>query len=449
MHNSIDPSFRTETGRSNTQELIFTENNSVMRVGTAGSEDTGRSQTYQFFHGSEVAFYQNAETVMLGIMQTIPDIPDTMAFFESTGNGMSGWFYDECTAAEQGRGNSQLFFIPWWQNPEYMKQIPDNYILIPQPDGQWGDEIQEQQAYGLSVEQLYWRRNYIDNYCGRDLFKFKQEYPGCMKDAFLASGFPVFNQLILEQIDKTMTTYPRKEAIFIRNEIHFTSGGWLKIWQMPLKDYTNRYAIFADTGGKWSGADYYSAHVYDRINKEIVATIHEHFEPYEFAKFLFILGKFYDTALVCIEVNRQKSETESNGISVLDNILQKYRYPNLYVRNVYDQTNKYTDTHYGFHTTAETKQLLIDRGLRYVNQESTVIKINDKDTVHELKTFVVLNTDGKATYGASEKAHDDRVISFLGVLLISDDMPEPRKRPSTAKKNKSVKGENPTEMLGR
>jgi hypothetical protein len=53
------------------------ENGSGYSVGTAGSAQIGREMTVQLFHGSEVAFYENAEQLSTGLMQTVADAPGT------------------------------------------------------------------------------------------------------------------------------------------------------------------------------------------------------------------------------------------------------------------------------------------------------------------------------------------------------------------------------------
>src|SRR6266403_2300072 len=50
------------TGAANAKELSFEALESGYAVGTAGAKATGRSQTVQLFHGSEVAFWPNAKT---------------------------------------------------------------------------------------------------------------------------------------------------------------------------------------------------------------------------------------------------------------------------------------------------------------------------------------------------------------------------------------------------
>jgi hypothetical protein len=452
MHHQTSSVYRTETQKVNANELIFSETNSFMRIGTAGNDALGRYATFNFLHCSEAAYYPNADVVMLGLLQAVPDFWNTMVTVESTGNGMSGHFYNECEKARKGETDKRLLFLSWHEFPEYIKPLPNDVKFIPQTDGKWGNELQYMKDHNLSVEQLYWRRCKIDNYCNGDLFKFMQEYPATLEECFLASGFPVFDQIILKKIDDKHTNPPIGEYIIDKNkngkpEVRPAAGGYIKIWKHPVRGWSDRYVAFADTGGKWQGADFYSVHIYDRVEREVVCTLHGHFDAYLFAWYLFIIATHYDKAKVVIEINKWSSETEQNGISVMDNIRAKYRYGNLYMRNVYDQTNKIIDTHYGFHTNSDTKQLLIDRGKRYINDESDTIKINDKNTVKEMKTYIISIKNGASVYEAAQGAKDDRVISFLGALLIADQMtpPELIKIP---KRRKTAISDNPLLKLG-
>ena len=49
--------------------LNFPKLDSDYSIGTAGTEGTGRSETVQFFHGSEVAFWENAASHGAGALQ--------------------------------------------------------------------------------------------------------------------------------------------------------------------------------------------------------------------------------------------------------------------------------------------------------------------------------------------------------------------------------------------
>ena len=58
---------RPHAGKSNDNELLFDKLDSGYVVATAGNrKGIGRGRTFQFFHGSEVAFWDNANEIMAG-----------------------------------------------------------------------------------------------------------------------------------------------------------------------------------------------------------------------------------------------------------------------------------------------------------------------------------------------------------------------------------------------
>ena len=134
---------------NNSRELKFGDIDCSYRVGTAGTEGLGRSETIQLFHGSEVAHWPHAETYAAGVLQAVPDADGTEVWLESTANGPAGLFYTLCTRAEAGIGEFQMAFIPWFVHAEYKKSAPRDWL----PDGDWRDYGENN---GLTQSQLYW-----------------------------------------------------------------------------------------------------------------------------------------------------------------------------------------------------------------------------------------------------------------------------------------------------
>lgn len=167
------------TGAANAKELSFEALESGYAVGTAGAKATGRSQTVQLFHGSEVAFWPNAKTHFAGVVQAIPDLPGTEIVLESTANGVGGEFHERWQQAEAGIGDYEAIFISWFWQDEYRRDVPEGFQL---------DE--EEQAYAdahkLTLEQMVWRRAKIAEL--KDPLLFKQEYPATADEAFQLTG---------------------------------------------------------------------------------------------------------------------------------------------------------------------------------------------------------------------------------------------------------------------
>lgn len=178
-HDNCPALVKPATGASNAKELNFSALDSGYKVGTAGNKGVGRSSTVQLFHGSEVGFWPNAQAHAAGILQAIPDAPGTEAFLESTANGIGNFFHQQWQAAEAGQSEYIAIFVPWYWQPEYRKDVPAGFELT-------SDEAAYRSAYGLTLDQMLWRRLKIVEL--RDPALFKQEYPATAAEAFQVSG---------------------------------------------------------------------------------------------------------------------------------------------------------------------------------------------------------------------------------------------------------------------
>lgn len=182
-HSHCPDLVRPVTGAANAKELSFEKLESGYAVGTAGAKATGRSQTVQLFHGSEVAFWPNAKTHFAGVVQAIPDLPGTEIVLESTANGVGGEFHERWQQAETGRGDYEAIFIPWFWDSGYRREVPAGFTLD-EDDQAYAD------AHGLSLEQMVWRRAKIEEL--KDELLFKQEYPATADEAFQLTGHDSF-----------------------------------------------------------------------------------------------------------------------------------------------------------------------------------------------------------------------------------------------------------------
>lgn len=167
------------TSTSNAKELTFDRLDSGYKVATAGSKGAGRSSTIQYFHGSEVAYWPNAEKHAAGALQAVPNEPGTEVILESTSDGPSGYFYEICKAAEAGQGDFILIFVPWHWQREYRQAPPADF-----------KPTEEEKAYAakfdLDWEQIAWRRAKIVELRGAE--NFRREYPSDVQEAFTADA---------------------------------------------------------------------------------------------------------------------------------------------------------------------------------------------------------------------------------------------------------------------
>jgi len=184
-HENCPGPVKPSTSASNAKELHFDKLDAGYKVGTAGNKAVGRSSTVQLFHGSEVAFWPNAQQHAAGILQAIPDEPGTEVFKESTANGVGNYFHKEWQDAEAGLSEYIAIFVPWYWSAEYRKEVPEGFTLD-------ADDEQYMEAYGLDMEQMAWRRAKIIEL--KDPILFKQEYPATAAEAFQVSGVDPYIQ---------------------------------------------------------------------------------------------------------------------------------------------------------------------------------------------------------------------------------------------------------------
>ena len=167
---------------SNATLTSYPEFDSESIIATAGSKEAGRGGTYTDFHGSEVAFWKDAEKIIAGAMQGgNPDV-----ILESTPNGAQGYFYERCMEAIQGNGVWKLHFYPWWWDSEYRVELEEGETL-----DYTDDERRLVEKHGLTAEQVKWRRG-KQNELKR---LFIQEYPEDAYTCFLTSGNSYFGDI--------------------------------------------------------------------------------------------------------------------------------------------------------------------------------------------------------------------------------------------------------------
>lgn len=176
-HTNCPDLVRPATGASSEKELSFAQLDSGYKVGTAGNKNAGRSSTIQYFHGSEVASWANADEIFAGAVQAVPNMPGTEIILEST--AMFGTrFHQEWQSAEAGEGEYEAVFVPWFWQGEYQTTPPADF-------SQDDEEEEYARLYKLNDAQIFWRRNKIVEL--KSAHTFKREYPATAAEAFEAA----------------------------------------------------------------------------------------------------------------------------------------------------------------------------------------------------------------------------------------------------------------------
>lgn len=396
---------------NNRREFHFENLNSRWRVSTAGGKGVGRSKTLNFFHGSEAAFWDNLREILTGLNPALTK--DSIQALESTANG-----FNEFKELWDADNNWENLFYEWWETPEYRlsfesdqkeKEFKENVITA---TAGTNDPNSVRWAYfrcrwlvdtiGLDWNQVYWYYSQWKDYKG----DIKQEYPCTAEESFLATGKPVFD---IEQVTQRKKVTDGRPPInvglftyeYIGEKIIDKSIKWVDDENGPIAIYEDKkekypYVIGGDTSG--DGSDFFASHVLENITGNQVAVVHHQYDEDLYAKQMYCLGKYYNTALIGIEIN----------FSTYPNMeLTRLNYPKLYVREVPDTYTGQIQKKFGFRTSTMTRPAIIANLVEIVRDHIELI--NDSKTLGEMITFVK-NEKGKPE--AQEGKHDDLILSL-------------------------------------
>ncbi len=424
---------------SNAKELLFDTRDgkgfgSRIKCFTAGGDAIGRSDTIQNLHISEYALWAgDKKDTLNGLMQAIPNNPDTLVVIESTANGYDH-FKELWDMAVSGENDFVPVFCAWYEMPDYRMPSDELGELT-------ADEKEQKELYKLDNEQIAWRRWCIKNNCANDINLFKQEYPSNPEEAFLTSGECLFDKVsIITQIERVRplaTAQKRGEfhykkiitPIEVKGEVVGTEeeltdivfvetpNGLITLHELAkVIDKNNGqiwkepYALAGDTAGE--GSDYYTGKVVSVMGGRTVATLRkQHIDEDKYADQMYCLGKYYHWALIGIETNYSRVPMRR---------LEALKYPNLYLRERLDQHNDELTKISGFQTTKATKPIIISN-LIALMRENPAVEC-DIDTLKEMLTFV-RKENGKQE--AQQGYHDDLVMAKAIANFIASQQGEP------------------------
>lgn len=390
-------------------------------------EGKGRSDTINFFHGSEVAFWEANADVVSSALQAVPLAAETFAFLESTANGVGGYFYDEWQLSKKGESAFTPLFFAWHEHPEY--ELPG---IVGVYDDEEKELVEIFRGKGYPLEswdrKILWRREKKKEF-RTEPQKFYQEYPKDDMEAFLSSGRPVFDTRILMEMERIALKQP--DPIFgalIPNPDGTSKDKFLletykrvfqdqdptplKIWSLPVGDDPNthqvarKYTIGIDVSeGKLESSsdkkenDWSVIDVMDISNLKTVARWRGHIDPDLLGEIAFALGTYYNNALIAVEVN-------NHGISTAQSLRNKF-YRNLYQReSSEDEQFQVRTTKFGWMTNKTTKPVAINEMVKDI-REGDIIDL-DIVFIRECMTYV---RDDQGHTSAQEGTFDDCVMA--------------------------------------
>lgn len=409
FYSELPVPLRPMMGRSNDGEILFDNParsqkardahpglRSSITCATAGSGGgVGRGSTIRSVHCSEYAFWRGQkEDTLLGLLQAVPAEVGTLVIIESTANGFEH-FEKLWEKAVAGESDYVAVFCAWHEEASYRKPVPPGTV--------WTDKEKElAERFNLDEEQLAWRRWCIDNNCGGDERKFRQEYPSSPEEAFLTTGTGVFdNEVVMACINSAPEPVDVGEFEYSYDGMEITDIRWvpnpkgvIKLYESPERGYP--YVLAGDTAGE--GSDNFTVALLNNVTGATAAVMKKQADEVEYTRQVYCLGRYYNDALVGIEMNFTTYPQRE---------LERLGYTNFYQRERYDNVHHELRKSYGFRTTPQTRPVIIS-GLKSLMKAHPEL-VRDKDTLREMLTFIVSDS-GKAEASAGE--HDDLVMAF-------------------------------------
>ncbi|MVP00356.1 hypothetical protein [Paenibacillus lutrae] len=365
---------------NNRREFMFDRLNSSWVVDTAGNKDVGRSNTINFFHGSEVAFWDSISSILTGLGEALTK--NSIKILESTANG-----YNEFKDLWDGAGKNtwEAKFYYWFDTPEYENRFENaeiecdfkRKVLNEEGSGDQEREVIKKIKSLLNEvliakfgeesawKKVYWYYQKWSGYIDKELIK--QEYPCNPREAFLATGRCVFDkEIITNRIEYLTNLYkdnPPKRGYFtfdwndpgtkdkiVKESIKWVdnSQGYITIYEEVQPRTT--YTLGGDTKGE--GSDFYSGVVINHITGKRAAYLHANLDPDTYTHQLFCMGMHYNKALIGVEINFDR-------YPVIE--LERLKYPKQYVRERYDTYTHQITKMFGWKTDGNTRPLIIDK----------------------------------------------------------------------------------------
>jgi hypothetical protein len=426
------------TQTASNSNSISWSNGSSWTVDTAENADAGAGGTYHFAHCSETSKWpqttaKNDVKTMTCLAPALSGMR-TVMFSESTPEGATGWQFATWEKAitldrfvsdwEAGIRPEEVWikvFAAWFEFSSNQRQTPCTESEIEAISSSLSEhEKEEIRLYGLTWDQLAWRRETIRNKCNNDPKIFSYYYPSDDVTCWISSGSPRFDMGILvdmmrsaEAVDPQighLITQDNTRVSWAQQAIDF---GDIMIWEHPRAGLS--YLVVLDPATNKSqtvGADpdrhslsVWRRGYFDQLSQrwrpaKRVARLRPPFygEDDEVAGHAVRLSRYYGNAMVAMEVNI--------GQGIL-RLLQAANVTLYKRRAMTSKAGGNGELIYGFKMEGRDEREAIISGLAsaILNREI------DVSCVHALKEYKMFVRKRSGRAEAASGAHDDDVIA--------------------------------------
>lgn len=311
----------------------------------------------------------------------------------STANGKGNKYHDLWVDATAGRSQIVPIFYPATAHPDYTPEF-----LAREKEDYAGDEVGYYEAYPMTPDEAFMS----SSRCPFDSVRIEEHLRYIAENKIS----PEIGRLDYD---------PQGRVVFIPDK-----AGAYQIWKHPLVGQTDEdgrkqprhyYAIGADVAEGLVDGDFSVAIVIDDDTGEIAGMYRHKVKPEHYGNQLKMLGEYYGTAMIAVEVN-------VGSDYIIDDL--KANYPNLYCRERRERIYDAPTLEVGFRTTAVTRPRIITQLRHYFASTEKPLRIYSKTLLHEMSTF---EEDGKHKLQAAKGKYDDCVIACAIAIECARTMP--------------------------
>jgi len=403
--------WKEDANTSNKLKFDFGEGNSSF----ISVSNSGRSGTNNRVHVSEFAklcikYPIKADEIITGTIPSVP--PDGRLDIESTAEGMGGHFYEMFWEAWNRKRppmptEFRAHFYNWRWDDKELDKIEREMVVEEMDEAEKFREYQK--LHNLTNREItYYYTKWLS--LNRSWTQLHQEYPTTPEEAFISSGTPYFNnEKIVKLIAKATEPICTGTLELYQGQPSFVRGeGDLKIWEMPVANES--YVIGGDTAEGLMTGDWQILDVINNRTLKTVAKFKSHCTPDELAKVAVALGRWYNTAYMAIEANK-------DGLWVNTECF-KLGYENLYYREQVDDITHTVAKKLGFKTDMSSRPVILAELQKLVNSLEDCW--NDAGFLRECLTFI-RNQIGRPE--AMQGAHDDEVMAKAIAMAVRHNAP--------------------------
>jgi len=393
---------------------------SLLDLATAGTGSGGRGLTLSALHLSEAAQFPGDDS-FLSLLPAVSEAPDTIIAVESTAYGRTGVgqaFYEFWNAACAGKSGYIPIFLSWLEDPDCIRPADE---ASDAPASDLERELMKK-PYNATRSQIAWMRMTLESKCKGQEPLFAQEYPWAAEVAFIASGDPAFPR---DEISYALSTKkePVRRGRVIRKDgkakFEESRQGTLQIWEFPRSKCW--YYIGGDAAAGYETGDFASLVCFNGTTGRQAFALTDHIHPEELAEQADLLGRWYNDALINIEL------TGNLGRWAQKKLRDQYFYPNLYIWKGKDdkKAGKDRSHSHGWETNSASRGLMFDafRESLRAGMKNTPggIEVYDAELVRQMD----IATFREGLRWEVELGHDDVLCAALLSIVARAQYPPP------------------------